>query len=448
MRTLHPRSEPPRASGWRPWSWSRSLPTGPACAGSCTKAPPCAAACSPSPETGPGFERSLVVADGLWDAARPRRLAPVPHRVASVPRRPGSAAGWSCQRSGGPAPPSRPGWSACCWSPPSDDAVALSRCAALADAAGTVAVAARLRPRTPRRSPCSPCTPRPGAAAPVIVAPNPPEASPPGPRTWTGSPARCWCARLPARCAPRPTGRCWPSRSARSVPSTAAPRGGRRCRSRPARPRPWPPGTARPGRDRPGGLDLDGREGLAGGRPDLSEVTAPSASGRDRPAGGGRPGHALGRLDQLVCRRGIGAQLRDKRWPGSSTSRWCWTTGTCTAWPGRPGVRLLFTGPPGTGKSLAAEAWPQRPRPTCCGRRLPRRLQVDGRDREEPGRRLRRRRAHPGGAAPRRGGRAVRHPHRGQDAHDRYANLETPTSSSGWTASTAWPCWPPTCAGT
>ena len=84
-------------------------------------------------------------------------------------------------------------------------------------------------------------------------------------------------------------------------------------------------------------------------------------------------------------------------------------------WRPSRGLTALFYGPPGTGKTmvagviareLGARALPGRP--------LAHHLEVDRRDREEPGRGVRRRRGRPGDAAVRRGRLAVRQAHRGQ----------------------------------
>ena len=78
------------------------------------------------------------------------------------------------------------------------------------------------------------------------------------------------------------------------------------------------------------------------------------------------------------------------------------------------GITALFAGPSGTGKTMAAEILAARPaaRPLA-DRPRRRRQQVHRRDREEPAAGVRRRRAQRRDPALRRGGRAVRHAHRG-----------------------------------
>ena len=76
------------------------------------------------------------------------------------------------------------------------------------------------------------------------------------------------------------------------------------------------------------------------------------------------------------------------------------------------GTTALFSGEPGTGKSMVAGLIAKRARPRALSNRfVARAFEMDWRDREEPGQGLRRRRDRPRGAALRRGRRAHRQAH-------------------------------------
>ena len=135
-------------------------------------------------------------------------------------------------------------------------------------------------------------------------------------------------------------------------------------RPAPARPRDHRPGRARPARSQ----RLGGRA-----RWTCREIAATirARAGID-PAGRGRPGHAPGRLGPTGPRRRASAQLATP-WPGSSTSRSCWTTGACVDWRG-PTAACGCCSPARRGP---ASRWPPRwspprPAPTCWSSTSPR----------------------------------------------------------------------------
>ena len=90
------------------------------------------------------------------------------------------------------------------------------------------------------------------------------------------------------------------------------------------------------------------------------------------------------------------------------------------------GTTALFSGEPGTGKSMVAGLIAARARPRALSdRSVARAVEVDRRDREEPGQGLRRRRDRPRGAALRRGRRALRQAHHRRQER---RTIATPTS--------------------
>ena len=105
------------------------------------------------------------------------------------------------------------------------------------------------------------------------------------------------------------------------------------------------------------------------------------------------------------------------------------------------GTTALFSGEPGTGKSMVAGLIAQRARPRALSNRfVARAFEMDWRDRKEPGQGLRRRRDRPRGAALRRGRRAPRQAHHRRQERQRsirqYRNQLYPAAiGSSFTAS-------------
>ena len=119
--------------------------------------------------------------------------------------------------------------------------------------------------------------------------------------------------------------------------------------------------------------------------------------------------------DRLVLPPDRKAQLREALGRLQHQARVLDDWGFLEGRPGARGVRMLFCGPSGTGKTLAAEVLAHAlGRGPAAGGPVARGVEVDRRDREEPGRGVRRRRARAGGALLRRGRRAVRQAHRGR----------------------------------
>ena len=221
------------------------------------------------------FERSILLADGLWEAlhgldAFPAGLDRVPSRPA-----PGGLAGWLAE----------PRWAGrsgrCATAPPvtllvqaGDEAVALGRCAALAEAAGARLLAARPGRTTRRRSACSAAHAAVRDAVPVLVALRRPTA--PDRRSW-----RC-------RHAARPAAGDRPGRSGAALPGRPSGAGGAGRRALHGGP---PAGLA----GRAAGAVRTGR-GRAG-RP------APARPGLDRPGRAGRPGRPAAPPDPVGDRR-------------------------------------------------------------------------------------------------------------------------------------------------
>jgi hypothetical protein len=307
---------------------------------------------------GPFFERSLVVADEVWAAlhghdAWPRSL----HRV-DVEAPPAGLGGWlelpAVQRARRVL---EAGLDCLLLVASGDDAVALSRCATLADAAGTVAVAARLRPddtgavallalhaaarggvpvvvAPPLVDGAVPQAPDLGrVTGPVLVCAAPGSVRPPADRAVVTIPLGP-IGTIDRRAA-------WQAALQESAGEAAA---------LAARHPLDPAVTAQVA------LDLDGRELLAAGQLDLSEISATirARAGIALPAGVDLVTPRAG-WDQLVLDTGSAAQLRDAvaRLEHQSLVLDDWDLYRLAR--ADRGVRLLFSGPPGTGKSLAAE---------------------------------------------------------------------------------------------
>ena len=399
---------------------------------------------------GPFTERSLVLPDGLWAALRGLELPATARAVPIDGMLPGLE-GWLATGQVHDAV------IALQHPEPTvvlvladDEAIALGRCAALASAAGRMPLARRCAPDDPlevarltvlatargqvpvavvfgpavHEGPARGLDPS-RATGPLIVAAPPGSLALTGPEPVIGlsiapvSPAdqrRAWEAVLPGTPTTPPTSRRGTPLTLPSPPSwPRISRGG--SLTAPSAPPPWSPSR--------------------------------SGTGQRCPPGGGATQHATGRLGPPRPARRADRDRCTRRSPASRSSPSSWTTGAFAGPPGRDrGVRLLFTGPPGTGKTLAAEVLA-----TALGIDL---LTVDvsqvvskwiGETEKNLGARVRRRRAHAGGAA------SSTRPTRSSATAPRSPTRTTatptsrrPTCCSGWTASRGSRCSPPTCA--
>ncbi|WP_189717919.1 ATP-binding protein [Streptomyces phaeofaciens] len=314
--------------------------------------------------TGPFHERSLTVADRLWDAlhglpAWPEVLDPVDlgPPVAGLD-------GWLR------LPESRRAVAALGSADPRvllvtarDEAVALSRCAALAAAAGLGLVAARARPDDARAMGLLGLHAVVRDSVPLLVAPHP---------AAGGAPAVPALGRLPGPllvCAPPGAVRPGPERPVLTVPLGPVGVADRRAAWRAALPeahRSAPELAARhpldPALTAQVALDLRSRAALTpGDTGDTGDADAWDVSAAIRARAGAQlpPGVDLvgprARRPRLVLTDEADVQLRD------AVARLRHQALVLDDWELREaarasrGVRLLLTGPPGTGKSLAAE---------------------------------------------------------------------------------------------
>jgi hypothetical protein len=358
LRTLHPRGEPAPTVGLAALVVEEQVPDRAALRRLLHEGRAVRSGLLAVAGDGAFFERSLVVADEVWAAlhghdAWPRSL----HRVDVGPP-PAGLGGWlelPAVRRARTALGS--GLDCLLLVASGDDAVAVSRCATLADAVGVAAVAARLRPEDTRAVALLALHAAVRAGVPVIVAPDPPDGVTPqapdlarvaGPVLVCSAPGsvRPAADRAVLAVPLGPIGA--PDRRAawRAALSESAGEAAALAARHPLD----PAVTAQVA------LDLDGREGLAGGRLDLSEVSATirARAGITLPVGVDLLTPRAG-WEQLVLEAGPAAQLRE------AVSRLAHQSVVLDDWDlyhlarADRGVRLLFTGPPGTGKSLAAE---------------------------------------------------------------------------------------------
>jgi hypothetical protein len=304
------------------------------------------------------FERSLVVADKVWDALHGHDAWPASLQRVKVMPPPAGLGGWlrlPAIRRAQTALGSRQDRLLLVTS--ADDDVAVSRCSTLAHAVDTVAVAARLRPEDAEGVALLALHAAARGGVPVVVAPHPIDGvSPQTPDLSRVAGPVLVCA------APGSV------RPATDRPVVAVPIGPIGVTDRRSAWRAALPGAADEAADLAArhpldpavtaqvAMDLDSREGLTGGRLDRSEV---SAAIRSRAGIALPPGVDLltprATWEQLVLDAGSQAQLRDAVARLEHQSRVLDDWGLCQLARADRGVRLLFTGPPGTGKSLAAE---------------------------------------------------------------------------------------------
>ncbi|MFF3935654.1 AAA family ATPase [Streptomyces phaeofaciens] len=311
--------------------------------------------------TGPFHERSLTVADRLWDAlhglpAWPAVLDPVDlgPPVAGLDvwlRLPESRRAVAALGSADPR---------VLLVTARDEAVALSRCAALAAAAGLGLVAARARPDDPQAMGLLGLHAVVRDSVPLLVAPHP---------AAGGAPVVPALGRLAGPllvCAPPGAVRPGPERPVLTVPLGPVGVADRRAAWRAALPeahRSAPELAARhpldPALTAQVALDLRSRAALTPGDAEDADAWDVSAAIRARAGAQLPPGVDLvgprARRPRLVLTDEADVQLRD------AVARLRHQALVLDDWQLREaarasrGVRLLLTGPPGTGKSLAAE---------------------------------------------------------------------------------------------
>lgn len=314
---------------------------------------------------GPFHERCLALADTLWDAMHGHDAWPSSVRHMPLGAPPAGLRGWlevaDVRRAAAALGSSHP---RTLLVSVADEVVALSRCAALAQAAGVTLVAGRARPDDAAAVGLLGVHAAARGGVPVLVGPPAPEGT---------TPAVLELSRLPGPvvvCAPPGAVRPGPERPVLSVPPGPIGETDRRQAWRAALPdaEPHLPALAAhhpldPAITAQVALDLRSRTALARrlGVADRTVPTVSEVSGaiRERagillPAGVDlvRPRASWDRLvlaaDAMDQLRDAVARLRDAPlvldgWGLRESAR------------ADRGVRLLFTGPPGTGKSLAAE---------------------------------------------------------------------------------------------
>jgi ATPase family associated with various cellular activities (AAA) len=310
--------------------------------------------------TGEGsfFERSLVVAEEVWGALHGHDAWPRSLRRVEVAAPPAGLGGWlelpAVQRARGALDD---GLDCLLLIASGDDAVAVSRCATLAAAAATVAVAARLRPEDTGAVALLALHAAARGGVPVVVAPDPAEG------VARQAPDLGRVAGPVLVCATPGSVQSPADRAVLAVPLGPIGTADRRAAWRAALSESAGEAAALAARHpldpaitAQVALDLDGRERLAGGRLDLSEVAATirARAGIALPPGVDLLTPRAG-WEQLVLDPGPSAQLREAvdRLEHQSLVLDDWDLYRLAR--ADRGVRLLFTGPPGTGKSLAAE---------------------------------------------------------------------------------------------
>ncbi|MFB7263347.1 ATP-binding protein [Streptomyces nojiriensis] len=312
---------------------------------------------------GPFHERSLILADQLWEALHGHRAWPSSLQEVDPGPQVAGLDGWlglpevvravAALRSSEPR---------VLLVTARDETVALSRCAALAGAAGLDLVAARARPDDPEAMRLLGLHAAVRDAVPLLVAVPQPGGS--GPLTPAVTRVRGPLLVCAAPGAVRPG----PQRPVLAVPLGPIESADRRAAWRAALPDAWehaPELAARhpldPALTAQVALDMRGRAGLApdAGGEDTTQVVDVSAAIRARAGTLLPPGVELvspcAEWPRLVLAEEADGQLRDAvarlkhqalvldRWQLREAAR------------ANRGVRLLLTGPPGTGKSLAAE---------------------------------------------------------------------------------------------
>jgi hypothetical protein len=307
---------------------------------------------------GPFFERSLAVADEVWAALHGHDAWPRSLQRVEVGPPPAGLGGWlelSAVRRARTALGA--GLDCLLLVTSGDDAVAVSRCATLARASGTVAVAARLRAEDTGAVALLALHAAVRTGVPVVVAPDLPDGV--APRT-----AELGRVVGPVLvCAKPGSVRPATDRAVLAVPLGPIGTADRRAAWRAALSESAGQAAALAARHpldpavtAQVALDLYGREELAAGRLDLSEVSAAirARAGISLPPGADLVTPRAG-WDRLVLEAGPSSLLRD------AVARLQHQALVLDDWDlyhlarADRGVRLLFTGPPGTGKSLAAE---------------------------------------------------------------------------------------------
>lgn len=305
----------------------------------------------------PFFERSLVLADRVWDALHGHDAWPRSLDRVQVTAPPGGLGAWlelpqvrrAVRALGSPAARTLLITSA-------DAAVTTSRCAAVAAAAGSGVVAARIRAAEPATVRLLAVHAAIRGACPAVVAEVPSDA-PAQELDLAGVPGPLMV------CAPSGSVRAAPDRPLLPVPVDPVGVTDRRAAWRAALPAAAgqaPELAARhpldPAVTAQVALDVETRQQLEPGPVDLAEVSATirARAGVALPVG----------VDLVSPRAGWGflvlgtepsSQLRDAVARLGHQSRVLDDWQMSTAARADRGVRLLFAGPPGTGKSLAAE---------------------------------------------------------------------------------------------
>ncbi|MFB6806972.1 ATP-binding protein [Streptomyces sp. NPDC056387] len=313
---------------------------------------------------GPFHERSLTLADGLWEALHGHPARPAVLEEADLGPPVAGLDGWlelpETVRAVAALRSAEPRTLLVC---ARDETVALSRCAALARAAGLGLFAARTRPEDPRALGLLGLHAAVRGAVPLLVVPAPAAAA--------AAPVTPAAHRIPGPllvCAPPGTVRPGPQRPVLTVPAGPVGTADRRTAWREALPE--APGRAPelaarhpldPALTAQVALDVHSRAALGPAPAPGTEGDGPDVSGAIRARAGALlpPGVDLvgpdARWPRLVLGGEAGAQLRDAvarlRHQALVLDDWRLRDAARAA----RGVRLLLTGPPGTGKSLAAE---------------------------------------------------------------------------------------------
>ncbi|WP_053689680.1 ATP-binding protein [Streptomyces sp. WM6372] len=314
---------------------------------------------------GPFHERSLTLADGLWEALHGYPARPAALEEADPGPPVAGLDGWlelpESVRAVAALRSREPRVLLVC---ARDETVALSRCAALARAAGLGLLAARTRPEDPRAMGLLGLHAAVRDAVPLLVVPAPADGA--------AGPVTPAVARIPGPllvCAAPGTVRPGPQRPVLTVPVGPIGTADRRTAWRsalPGAPEHAPELAARhpldPALTAQVALDVHSRAALAPEPPDGEEDGAgPDVSGAIRARAGALLPSGVdlvsprARRPRLVLGAEADGQLRDAvarlRHQALVLDDWRLREAARAA----RGVRLLLTGPPGTGKSLAAE---------------------------------------------------------------------------------------------